>query len=60
MLPFPLPPSHACTVYINNSDAARYIIKNMTQGRALQAVKESAAPVTEAAAAELLDGAASR
>lgn len=45
-------------VYINNSDVARLIIKNMTQGRALAAMKAAPPPAdasqAEAAAAELL------
>ncbi|PSC75282.1 chaperone -like [Micractinium conductrix] len=45
-------------VYINNSDVARYAIKNVTQGQALRAIKDlpsAAEDSVEAAAAELLD-----
>lgn len=45
-------------MYVNNSDVARLIIKNMTQGRALAAMKAAPPPAdasqAEAAAAELL------
>ena len=52
--PFPTLPAAPAAVYVNNSDVARFAIKNMTQGRALAALKVSHPPAAEAAA-ELLE-----